>query len=90
MVRRRYHFYGNVQGVGFRYRARYAASYCHVTGWVLNEWDDSVTMEVQGEPEQIERMLPLILQSHYISVERTECEELPLDPQEQSFRVRGD
>lgn len=41
-------FYGSVQGVGFRYRAKYAADGLGLTGWVENEWDDTVRMEVQG------------------------------------------
>ena len=32
-VRRRYTVSGRVQGVGFRYRARYAASQLGLTGW---------------------------------------------------------
>ena len=33
-VRRRYSIEGQVQGVGFRYRARYAAQSLGLTGWV--------------------------------------------------------
>ena len=33
-VRRRYSIEGQVQGVGFRYRARYAAQTLELTGWV--------------------------------------------------------
>ena len=36
-VRRRYSIEGQVQGVGFRYRARYAAQTLELTGWVENE-----------------------------------------------------
>ena len=36
-------FYGSVQGVGFRYRARQAAGLVGCTGWVRNEWDGSVS-----------------------------------------------
>ena len=43
---------GQVQGVGFRYRARYAAQTLDLTGWVENEDDGSVTLEVQGDPEK--------------------------------------
>ena len=38
-VRRRYSIEGQVQGVGFRYRARYAAQTLELTGWVENEDD---------------------------------------------------
>ena len=43
-VRKRIIFYGDVQGVGFRYRALHAANFLGITGWVRNEWDGSVSM----------------------------------------------
>ena len=49
IVRKHIIFYGYVQGVGFRYRARHAADLYGCTGWVRNEWDGSVSMEIQGE-----------------------------------------
>ena len=49
-TRRRYQIHGQVQGVGFRYRAMYAARELGLTGWVQNEEDGSVTLEVQGDP----------------------------------------
>lgn len=48
MIRKRIVFHGWVQGVGFRYRARHAAEHLGATGWVRNEYDGSVTMEIQG------------------------------------------
>ena len=57
MVRKHYRFTGRVQGVGFRYRAKHAAGGMCITGWVKNEWDGSVEMEVQGTEEAINRML---------------------------------
>ena len=53
MVRRHIVFYGWVQGVGFRYRAQHAAALYGCTGWVRNEWDGSVTMEIQGAEEDV-------------------------------------
>ena len=47
-IRRRVRFHGRVQGVGFRYTARFAAESLGLTGWVKNEWDGSVLMEVEG------------------------------------------
>ena len=46
-VRRRYVVSGRVQGVGFRYRARYAAGQLGLTGWVENEDDGTVTLEAR-------------------------------------------
>ena len=38
IIRKEIHFEGRVQGVGFRYTAKYAASGCGVTGWVKNDY----------------------------------------------------
>ena len=48
MIRKHIIFTGQVQGVGFRWRAREAARLYGCTGWCRNEWDGSVTMEIQG------------------------------------------
>ena len=47
MIRRQYHVYGRVQGVGFRYTVTQAADALGLTGWVCNERDGSVTTELQ-------------------------------------------
>lgn len=47
-VRKRIIFHGRVQGVGFRYTAKYLAQSLGLTGWVANEWDGTVSMEIQG------------------------------------------
>ena len=57
ILRKRIVFYGQVQGVGFRYRARHAADMCGCTGWVRNEYDGSVTMEIQGTEDQIDQVI---------------------------------
>ena len=57
MIRKKIQFYGRVQGVGFRFHAQYAAEALGLTGWVRNENDGSVRMEVQGAEELIDRML---------------------------------
>lgn len=41
-------FTGQVQGVGFRWTARHVANELGLTGWVRNEPDGSVSMELQG------------------------------------------
>lgn len=55
--RRRVSYRGNVQGVGFRATARAAARRRPVTGWVRNEPDGTVTLEVQGEISAVEEFL---------------------------------
>lgn len=74
--------------MGFRYRAKHAASGMCVTGWVRNEGDGSVEMEVQGTEEAINRMLVMINRSNYIQIDTIECREIPPKEQERTFQVR--
>ena len=88
IVRKRFRFTGRVQGVGFRYRAKYAANGMCITGWVKNEWDGSVEMEAQGTEEAINRMLVMINSSDYIVIDKIESKLIPLVEHENSFYVR--
>ena len=56
-MRRRVTFRGRVQGVGFRATARSVARAHPVTGWVRNEPDGTVLLEVQGTEEAVDRYL---------------------------------
>ena len=49
-IREHIRFTGYVQGVGFRYRLSHLAQRYGVTGWVRNEYDGSVSAELQGLP----------------------------------------
>ncbi len=88
-IRKRIVFRGLVQGVGFRWHARQAAAALGVTGWVRNEYDGSVTMEVQGTAEEIDRMIAEIRAGRYIDVQDMEVRSLPPEEGERDFRVRG-
>ena len=87
-MRRRYRFYGRVQGVGFRITAMRAANAFGLTGWVLNEYDGSVTVEAQGSGAALGRFLALIKDDYYIRIDDMEVTELPEAEGERSFRVR--
>ncbi|MBQ3164791.1 MAG: acylphosphatase [Lachnospiraceae bacterium] len=88
IVRKHMRFTGRVQGVGFRYRAKYAANGVGITGWVRNEWDGSVELEVQGTEEQINHMLVMINRSDYIVIDNIESKQIPLEEHEAGFHVR--
>lgn len=79
MIRRHITFTGAVQGVGFRYRARHAAALYGCTGWVRNEWDGTVTMEIQGASERIEQVLQSIEAGRYVEIETMRSREVPLE-----------
>ena len=87
IIRKRITFYGWVQGVGFRYRARHAAELCGVSGWVRNNPDSSVTMEIQGTEEQIDKVILLIERGTYIRIENMDCRSIPVDPEDKYFRI---
>lgn len=87
-VRKHIVFHGKVQGVGFRYTAKYLARSMDLTGWVQNEWDGTVTMEVQGRETLINKLLVGLNQDRFISVEWMDTTEIPLRDDEKSFSVR--
>lgn len=88
LIRKYIRFYGWVQAVGFRYRAMQAAEHYGATGWVRNEYDDSVSMEIQGTEKQIDDVISAIERGTYIRIERMEVKELSVDPDERGFRVK--
>jgi acylphosphatase len=86
--RYRLRFYGMVQGVGFRYTATHAANMCRLTGYVKNEYDGSVTCEVQGTDEDIDKFIQIINAGRFISIDSIDREEMDPDIYERSFEVR--
>ena len=88
MIRKRIVFHGWVQGVGFRYRARHAADLSGATGWVRNEYDGSVTMEIQGTEEQIDGVILAIERGRYVRIENMDSKTIPIIPDEHGFRTR--
>lgn len=86
-VRKHIVFHGRVQGVGFRYTAKYLAQSMGLTGWVANEYDGTVVMEVQGRESLINKMLVGLNHGHYIIIEWMDAKEIPLSEGENSFRV---
>lgn len=87
IVRRHYSFGGRVQGVGFRYTAQYIAQGLGLSGWVRNEWDDTVTMEVQGKDVKIDELIYRLNNSRSIRIDRMGLIEMPLQ-KEKGFHVR--
>ena len=88
-IRRRYIFYGTVQGVGFRYRAVYAARALNVTGWVKNELDGTVVMEAQGTQEDLDDLISSITRGRFVYVAEVKYKDIPLENGEYGFHVRG-
>ena len=88
MARNRLCFWGRVQGVGFRYTAFHLAQSLGLTGWVQNQRDGSVLMEVQGRSETIQRMIDGLERGTFIQIERMEKQEIPHDDYERRFKIK--
>lgn len=87
MLRQRIVFHGWVQGVGFRYWARHAAGMYGATGWVRNDPGGTVTMEIQGTQEQIDRVIMALEHGRFISIDRMDVSTIALIEGERGFRA---
>ena len=85
--RRRIEFHGRVQGVGFRYQAQRYASGLGLSGWVRNEYDGSVCMEVQGDTRTIDQLLRHLTSDRYIEIDWMDTKQVPL-AETKGFHVR--
>lgn len=77
-IRRHYIFYGNVQGVGFRYTACCTARNYDISGWVKNLDDGSVEMEAEGRPIDIDYLISSLENLRWGSVERIVSKDIPI------------
>lgn len=87
-MRKSVRYSGRVQGVGFRATTAATARRFPITGWVRNEPDGSVQMEVQGDAEAIgEFMLALgaTFSRHISGVDESEIVEIA---SEEGFDIR--
>lgn len=87
-VRRRFRFSGLVQGVGFRWQAKTLAAQLGLTGWVRNECDGTVTVELQGGEGLVEEFLRAIQTVPRFDITDVQAESLPLTEGETAFTVR--
>lgn len=88
IIRRALRFTGFVQGVGFRWRAVNAANALGATGWVRNDPDGGVSMEIQGTEEQIDGTILAIERGTYIQIENMYCKTIPAIEDGSGFAVR--
>ena len=86
-IRRHFIFYGYVQGVGFRYKARHAAERFGIAGWVRNLGDGSVEMEAEGSPNDISALITALNDYSWGSIERFDADDVPVEGG-YSFEIR--
>ena len=90
LIRKSIRLTGYVQGVGLRWRARQAAYALGTTGWVRNEFDGSVSMELQGTEEQIDGVILAVERGNYVQIENMYCKTVPVREDERAFTVQDD
>jgi len=88
MTRQRILFFGNVQGVGFRYTTCSVARGFEVTGFVRNCPNRSVELVAEGEPKEIERFLDTLRDQMSGHIVREEVFEEPATDEFGGFGIR--
>ena len=83
LVRKHIVFTGQVQGVGFRWRAVQAARLYGCTGWCRNEWDGSVTMEIQGTEDAIDQVILSVESGRYVWIQNMDV--TPMTPEDGEY-----
>jgi acylphosphatase len=82
---------GNVQGVGFRWTVRHAATGFDVTGWIRNLPDGRVELQVNGEENEVRAFLDLIAQGELHSLIRKQTDnKLEKPVTARGFEIRHD
>ena len=87
IIRKKVFVYGAVQGVGFRYRSFYIAQSLGLTGWVENQWDGTVLLEVQGREALIYKLMEGLNHNPFITIDWIDTKDIPLE-QESGFDAR--
>ncbi len=90
IIREHLIFSGTVQGVGFRWRAMRAADAAGCTGWVRNDPNGTVSMEIQGSEAQIDRVIRSLDRAPYIRITDLNVRHIPVDERESDFVTRGE
>ena len=88
-IRQQLRFTGRVQGVGFRYTANIIAQSLGLTGWVFNDFDGSVLMQVQGTQSAIDMLIEKLRNGSFIEIDNVERTDMAVDTDERSFRVKS-
>jgi len=82
------HFFGRVQGVGFRWTACRVAADCEVTGYVRNLPDGSVECLIEGDSAEIEAFLGRLCDQMGGYISKHSKQKAPYSGQFEDFGVR--
>ncbi|TWU20288.1 Acylphosphatase [Novipirellula galeiformis] len=81
-------FHGEVQGVGFRANALSQSAGLAVRGFVRNESDGSVQLDVVGVERDLRELVARIEASMKPNIDYQETEKLPSEDRPDEFRIR--
>ncbi len=80
---------GKVQGVSYRAAAKKTATQLHLYGWVKNNDNGDVEMEIHGGDEKIESMLQWCNKGPVLAkVDKLEVENIPYNDCYKSFEIK--
>ncbi len=91
MVRKHIIAHGRVQGVGFRYICHSIATECKVTGWIQNNYDGTVEMEIQGAPHRVDMYIEKVSKGNrFVRVRSLDIFDIPplRALEEKGFRIK--
>ena len=86
-IRKEFHFEGNVQNIGFRFEVQSHAKPLGITGYAKNNEDGSVTAQLQGSLEDINRVILSLQNIDRIQIDSITPKEIPLDYYEKDFSI---
>lgn len=87
IIRKEFHFEGNVQNIGFRFEIQSHAKPLGITGYAKNNDDGSVTAQLQGSLEDINRVILSLQNIDRIQIDFISEKDLPLDYYENDFSI---
>lgn len=86
-IRKEFHFEGNVQNIGFRFEVQSHAKPLSITGYAKNNDDGTVTAQLQGNLEDINRVISDLYNIDRIQIDSMTEKEIPLDYYEKDFCI---
>jgi len=86
-IRKEFHFEGNVQNIGFRFEVQSHAMPLGITGYAKNNDDGSVTAQLQGSLENIDKVILSLQNIDRIQIDSITEKEIPLDYYEKDFSI---
>lgn len=86
-IRKEFHFEGNVQNIGFRFEVQSHAKPLGITGYAKNNDDGTVTAQLQGNSEDINRVISDLQNIDRIQIDSMTEKDILLDYYENDFYI---